>query len=105
VKKATHHRGVVFVVYFALNFALLMEGSSGATPLSTFFTLLFLWFCVSVPLVFIGSDFGDRAEVPIHPVTTNQMPRLIVSGRVRKGDGEIELLPRRMDLALTRSRW
>jgi hypothetical protein len=42
VKKATHHLGVVFVVYFTLNFALLMEGSSGATPLSTFFTLLFL---------------------------------------------------------------
>jgi transmembrane 9 superfamily member 2/4 len=69
--------GVVFVVYFTLNFALLMEGSSGATPLSTFFTLLFLWFCVSVPLVFIGSYFGYRAEVPTHPVRTNQIPRLI----------------------------
>jgi transmembrane 9 superfamily member 2/4 len=69
--------GVIFVVYFTLNFALLMEGSSGAIPLATFFTLLFLWFCVSVPLVFIGSYFGYRKEVPTHPVRTNQIPRLI----------------------------
>lgn len=69
--------GLLFVLYFALNVALLSEGSSGAVPLGTFFTLLFLWFCVSVPLVFLGSFFGYRKEVTPNPVRTNQIPRLI----------------------------
>lgn len=43
--------GVVFGIFFVLNLALWAEGSSGALPFGTFFTLLFLWFCVSVPLV------------------------------------------------------
>ncbi len=43
--------GIVFGIFFVLNFALYWEGSSGAIPFSTFFTLLFLWSCVSVPLV------------------------------------------------------
>mmetsp|Transcript_23891 Transcript_23891/g.35055 ORF Transcript_23891/g.35055 Transcript_23891/m.35055 type:complete len:644 (+) Transcript_23891:68-1999(+) len=77
VLTALFYPGVVFVVYFTLNFALLTEGSSGAIPLSTFFTLLFLWFCVSVPLVFLGSFFGYKKEAPTHPVRTNQIPRLI----------------------------
>lgn len=74
---ALFYPGIVFIVYFTLNFALLYEGSSGAVPLTTFFTLLFLWFCVSVPLVFIGSYFGYRKEIPAFPVRTNQIPRLI----------------------------
>jgi transmembrane 9 superfamily member 2/4 len=69
--------GTIFVIYFSLNFVLLLEGSSGAVPLSTFFTLLFLWFCVSVPLVFIGSYYGYKREVPTFPVRVNQIPRLI----------------------------
>merc|ERR1711871_1787403 len=54
-----------------------MEGSSGAIPFSTFFTLLFLWFCVSVPLVFLGSFYGYKREVDPFPVRTNQIPRQI----------------------------
>jgi transmembrane 9 superfamily member 2/4 len=69
--------GILFVVYFLLDFVLLAEGSSGAISIGTFFTLLFLWFCVSVPLVFLGSFFGYKQESPTHPVRTNQIPRLI----------------------------
>ena len=57
--------------------ALYYEGSSGTIALSTFFTLLFLWFCVSVPLVFLGSFFGYKREVVSHPVRTNLIPRQI----------------------------
>lgn len=60
-----------------INIALLLEGSSGAIPLITFFKLLFLWFYVSIPLVFIGSYYGYKSEVPTFPVRTNQIPRLI----------------------------
>eukprot|EP00608_Synchroma_pusillum_P000730 CAMPEP_0198443436 /NCGR_PEP_ID=MMETSP1452-20131203/70096_1 /TAXON_ID=1181717 /ORGANISM="Synchroma pusillum, Strain CCMP3072" /LENGTH=1118 /DNA_ID=CAMNT_0044164073 /DNA_START=74 /DNA_END=3431 /DNA_ORIENTATION=- len=69
--------GCVFAVYFVLNVALWSEGSSGALPFSTFFTLLFLWFGVSVPLVFVGSFFGYKKEAVEHPVRTNQIPRQI----------------------------
>jgi transmembrane 9 superfamily protein 2/4 len=67
--------GTVFVIFFILNLALWSEGSSGAVPFGTFFTLLFLWFGVSVPLVFVGSFFGYKKEVIQHPVRTNQIPR------------------------------
>jgi transmembrane 9 superfamily protein 2/4 len=69
--------GVVFCVIFVLNLVLWFEGSSGAIPFPSFFTLLFLWFCVSVPLVFLGSFFGYKRETAAFPVRTNQIPRAI----------------------------
>ena len=68
---------VIFAVFFVLNMVLYYEGSSGTIALPTFFTLLFLWFCVSVPLVFLGSFFGYKREVVSHPVRTNLIPRQI----------------------------
>jgi transmembrane 9 superfamily protein 2/4 len=69
--------GTVFTIFFTLNLVLWFEGSSGALPFGTFFTLLFLWFCVSVPLVFLGSFFGYKRETVTFPVRTNQIPRAI----------------------------
>lgn len=54
--------GLMFTILFALNCILWIEGSSGAIPFGSLFTLLFLWFCVSVPLVFLGSFFGYKRE-------------------------------------------
>jgi hypothetical protein len=36
-----------------------------------------LWFCVSVPLVFLGSFFGYKREVVTFPTRTNLVPRAI----------------------------
>ena len=69
--------GAIFTIYFALNVALWAKGSSGALPFPTFFTMLFLWFCVSVPLVFLGSFFGYKREVVTFPTRTNLVPRAI----------------------------
>ena len=69
--------GTIFSIFFVLNLALWAEGSSGALPFGTFFTLLFLWFCVSVPLVLMGSFFGYKRAATTHPVRTNQIPRQI----------------------------
>lgn len=69
--------GTVFLIMGTINAVLWVEGSSGALPFSTFFTLLFLWFCVSVPLVFLGSFYGYKREVDSFPVRTNQIPRQI----------------------------
>eukprot|EP01039_Chlorochromonas_danica_P004568 gene4568-5008_t len=69
--------GIVFTILFALNLMFWTQGSSGAIPFSAFFTLLFLWFCVSVPLVFLGSFFGYKKETPSFPVRTNLIPRAV----------------------------
>lgn len=51
--------------------------SSTAVSVSTFIFLLFLWFFVSMPLVFVGSYFGFRAETYTIPVRVNQIARCV----------------------------
>ena len=77
IATAFGYPGTIFSIFFVLNLILWFEGSSGAIPFSTFFTLLFLFFCVSMPLVFIGSFFGYKKEAITFPVRTNQIPRAI----------------------------
>eukprot|EP00002_Diphylleia_rotans_P008454 TRINITY_DN182_c0_g3_i1.p1 TRINITY_DN182_c0_g3~~TRINITY_DN182_c0_g3_i1.p1 ORF type:complete len:637 (-),score=136.16 TRINITY_DN182_c0_g3_i1:126-2036(-) len=69
--------GVVFTIFFILNFFLWGVGSSAAVPFGTLVALLFLWFGISVPLVFVGSYLSINKEPPTDPVRTNTMPRQI----------------------------
>ncbi|GLI64024.1 hypothetical protein VaNZ11_007185 [Volvox africanus] len=69
--------GVCFVVFFLLNLLIWGQRSSGAVPFGTLFALCFLWFGISVPLVFVGSYFGYKKPAPEDPVRTNKIPRQI----------------------------
>ncbi|KAH7576576.1 hypothetical protein ACOSP7_002986 [Xanthoceras sorbifolium] len=69
--------GIVFVILTTLNFMLWASKSTGAIPISLYFVLLALWFCISVPLTLLGGLFGTRAEPIQYPVRTNQIPREI----------------------------
>ncbi|XP_073102837.1 transmembrane 9 superfamily member 12-like [Elaeis guineensis] len=69
--------GVVFVILTFLNFLLWWNNSTGALPISLYFTLLSLWFCISVPLILLGGFLGTRADPIQFPVRTNQIPREI----------------------------
>ncbi|KAK8694213.1 hypothetical protein V6N13_071769 [Hibiscus sabdariffa] len=69
--------GIVFVILTMLNFILWGSKSTGAIPISLYFVLLSLWFCISVPLTLIGGFMGTRAEAIQYPVRTNQIPREI----------------------------
>ncbi|CAI9298288.1 unnamed protein product [Lactuca saligna] len=69
--------GVIFVMFFILNALIWGEKSSGAVPFSTMFALVFLWFCISVPLVFAGGYIGFRKPAIENPVKTNKIPRQI----------------------------
>ncbi|KAI8557948.1 hypothetical protein RHMOL_Rhmol04G0050700 [Rhododendron molle] len=69
--------GIVFVILTALNFILWGSNSTGAIPISLYFILILLWFCVSVPLTLLGGLLGTRAEPIQFPVRTNQIPREI----------------------------
>ena len=69
--------GIVFGHFFVMNLVLWYKGSSAAIPFFTLVALLALWFCVSVPLTFVGAFFGFRKRPLEHPVRTNQIPRQI----------------------------
>jgi len=67
--------GIVFSIFLALNAAVAARGSTLALPVGYFFLLIFLWFGVSVPLVFVGSYFGYKKSAIEHPVRTNIIAR------------------------------
>jgi transmembrane 9 superfamily protein 2/4 len=69
--------GIIFTIFFVLNFFVWGEKSSGAVPFGTLFALLVLWFGISVPLVFLGAYFGYRRKALDFPVRVNQIPRQI----------------------------
>lgn len=69
--------GIVFADFFVMNLILWGEGSSAAIPFGTLVAILALWFCISVPLTFIGAYFGFKKNAIEHPVRTNQIPRQI----------------------------
>jgi len=69
--------GLIFAIFFVLNLLIWGKQSSGAVPFTTMFALLVLWFGISVPLVFLGSNFGMRKPPIELPVRTTTVPRQI----------------------------
>ncbi|KAI4465012.1 transmembrane 9 superfamily protein [Holotrichia oblita] len=74
---ATFYPGIIASTCFFLNFFIWGKASSGAVPFSTMLSLLSLWFCISLPLVYLGYYFGYRKQPFQHPVRTNQIPRQV----------------------------
>jgi transmembrane 9 superfamily protein 2/4 len=68
---------VVFVAFFALNLILWVNESSAAVPFGTLIALVLMWFCISVPLTFLGAYLGFKRPAIEQPVRTNQIPRQI----------------------------
>ena len=58
--------GLVFILFFVLNFFIWGRGSSGAVPFGTIVALICMWFCISVPLVFLGAFFGFKQVFAPH---------------------------------------
>ncbi|XP_061707263.1 transmembrane 9 superfamily member 4 [Cydia pomonella] len=75
---ATLYPAIVFGTCFFLNFFIMGKHSSGAVPFSTMMALLCLWFCISLPLVYLGYYFGcHQTQAFQHPVRTNFIPRKV----------------------------
>jgi len=68
---------VAFAFFFLMNLLALTKESSDAVPFSRMILLLFLWFGVSTPLVFIGAFFGFKVDAVEFPVNTSNIPRQI----------------------------
>ncbi|XP_077214735.1 transmembrane 9 superfamily member 8-like [Tasmannia lanceolata] len=77
LKTALMFPAIVFAIFFVLNALIWGEKSSGAVPFGTMFALVFLWFGISVPLVFVGSYIGFKKPAIEDPVKTNKIPRQI----------------------------
>ncbi|KAJ0964555.1 hypothetical protein J5N97_025693 [Dioscorea zingiberensis] len=74
LKTAFIFPGILFSIFFVLNALIWGEKSSGAVPFGTMFALVFLWFGISVPLVFVGSFLGFKKPAIEDPVKTNKIP-------------------------------
>lgn len=74
---ATLYPGLVFGVGIFINFFIWGKHSSGAIPFTTMLSVGAMWFCISLPLVYIGYFFGYRKQPYEHPVRTNQIPRQV----------------------------
>ena len=71
--------GGMFTLFTVVDIVAIYEGSSTAVPVHWILALLLLWFCVSAPLVFVGSYFGIKKETMTVPVAVNQLRREIPS--------------------------
>lgn len=77
LQTATLYPTIVFGCCFFLNFFIWGKQSSGAVPFTTMILLFFMWFGISLPLVYLGYYFGYRKQPYSHPVRTNQIPRQV----------------------------
>lgn len=69
--------GITFGIFFGLNLIMWGVGSSGSAPFTTLVLLLFMWFGISLPLVFVGAYAGYRHKQMEFPTRTNQIKRQI----------------------------
>ena len=69
--------GIIAAIFFTLNLFIWGEKSSGAVPFTTLLALLAMWFCISVPLVFLGAYFGYKRDALTYPTKTNLIPRAV----------------------------
>ncbi|KAL6215987.1 hypothetical protein ACLB2K_015413 [Fragaria x ananassa] len=81
-KKIAFRTAVLFpagvsAIFIVLNTLIWGQKSSGAVPFGTMFALVFLWFGISVPLVFVGGYVGFKKPALEDPVKTNKIPRQI----------------------------
>jgi transmembrane 9 superfamily member 2/4 len=69
--------GIGFLTFFVINMAIRTQSRAGAAPFLTMVAVLAMWFCISLPLVFVGAVVGFKRESMKLPVATNQIPRCI----------------------------
>uniref|UniRef100_A0A7S2RLN4 Transmembrane 9 superfamily member n=1 Tax=Mucochytrium quahogii TaxID=96639 RepID=A0A7S2RLN4_9STRA len=74
---AFFYPSIVVACIFLLNLLIWAEGSSSAIPFTSMLAVLALWFCISVPLTFLGAFYGYKKDVEKAPVHTQDIPRAI----------------------------
>ena len=70
--------GITLLVLTVLNLLIHHTGSSGAIPLGAFFSLVSLWFVVSIPLCYSGAP--PPPAVRLESLSCQCIPRRRLSG-------------------------
>ncbi len=68
---------IVFGIVFLLNFFVWGAHSVNAIPFTSMFTVLVLWFAISVPLVFVGAYLGFKKDKVAFPVSTGHVASVV----------------------------
>ncbi|KAG8533779.1 uncharacterized protein KY384_001520 [Bacidia gigantensis] len=70
--------GALFTTLFVLNLFVWAQASSTALPFGTLVGIVALWLLVQLPLVYVGSWYGEHYSKPYdHPTKTSKIPRQI----------------------------
>ncbi|KAE8677816.1 Transmembrane 9 superfamily member 6 [Hibiscus syriacus] len=77
LKTAVMFPATVSAIFSVLNALIWGQKSSGAVPFGTMFALVFLWFGISVQLVFVGGYICFKKPAIEDTVKTNKIPRQI----------------------------
>ena len=77
VLTALLYPGLFFGTFFLLNLINWANQSTDAVPFTSMLVVIFLWFGISVPLVFLGSYFGYKKDTFTYPTATSNIPRQI----------------------------
>lgn len=72
-----YYPGITMLIFTVLNIVIKHTGTLGAVPIGTYFSIVAVWFLVSIPLTFAGGYFAIRMPILDFPVKTNQIPRHI----------------------------
>ena len=60
--------GTVFTAFFVLNLFVWSQGSTAAVPFSAIMAVMAIWFCISLPQVFLGAVLGYKKAAIEPPV-------------------------------------
>lgn len=81
IATAVFFPGTCFFVFFTINYIVASPDSSAAVPFSTLFSLLLLWFGISVPLCYFGSYMAMQKPNIDPPCRVNVLERFIQENR------------------------
>jgi len=69
--------GCTFGLFVFFNIVLAFMHSSASVPFLDVVIVVSLWFCISIPLVFLGAYFGYKKDVFEYPTRTSTVSRMI----------------------------
>jgi len=69
--------GFLMALFLILNIILAIAGAANSVSIWTILLIFILWTCMSIPLVFLGSYLGFKAEKISVPTKTNQIARVV----------------------------
>eukprot|EP01062_Namystynia_karyoxenos_P002644 TRINITY_DN10935_c0_g3_i1.p1 TRINITY_DN10935_c0_g3~~TRINITY_DN10935_c0_g3_i1.p1 ORF type:complete len:625 (+),score=269.33 TRINITY_DN10935_c0_g3_i1:94-1968(+) len=78
---ATVVPGTIFLAFFIINLFVWGQKSTAAVPFSAMMAVIAIWFCISLPQVFLGAILGYKKKAIEPPVRVNQIERFIPEQR------------------------